>query len=110
MSSQRISNPNRSGLFELCVTNPDKGGISRDEIEARLKPFEDKGLPVVLTDAARFTDKAKLFRGARFVLGYGPYASLLRPLVSCLKEIVFTRLAFIHVAGSCGAGMTQRFG
>lgn len=54
----------------MCIRNPDKGAISREEIAARLKPFEERGLPVVLTDASRFTDKAKLFRGARFVLGY----------------------------------------
>jgi hypothetical protein len=66
-------------LFELCVRNPDKGAISAQEAVARLAPFTALGLPVVLTDTPRFTDKARLFRHARFVVGFDTAARLVLP-------------------------------
>lgn len=57
-------------IFELCVRNADKGAISIAEISKRLKAFEEQGLPIILTDAALYTIKARLFKRARFVLGY----------------------------------------
>jgi hypothetical protein len=69
----------RPGFYELCVRNADKGAITAAEISTRLRPFHDAGLPIVLTDAARYTDKAALFPGAQFVLGYDTAVRIIMP-------------------------------
>lgn len=57
-------------MFELCVQNPDKGAIAAADIHARVAAFAQHGLPVALTNASLFTQKAELFKGAVFALGY----------------------------------------
>ncbi|MBN1851358.1 MAG: hypothetical protein JW829_01490 [Pirellulales bacterium] len=53
--------------FELSVANVDKPPLDYIEIADRLHGMVD--IPVVLTQAAQFTDKAALFPGATFVVG-----------------------------------------
>lgn len=68
----------REGILELSVTNVDKPPLSIIEIERRL--LQMKGVySVVLTCAPTFTEKANLFPGAWFSLGYDTAIRLLSP-------------------------------
>lgn len=68
----------REGMFELSVTNVDKSPLSLIEVERRL--LQMKGIySVVLTCAPTFAEKAELFPGAWFVLGYDTAIRLLSP-------------------------------
>ncbi len=55
--------------YELAIVNVDKPTLSADEIRQRLTQFEGAG-PVLLTRAPRFVEKARLFPGSRFVIGW----------------------------------------
>ena len=56
------------GVFELSAANVDKPDIPDDEILRRVSAIRD--IPVALSRAPRFTQKARLFPNATFVLGY----------------------------------------
>ena len=61
----------RSGgavAFELSVVNADKPPLAAEEVRRRLARFAWRA-PVWLTRAPTFTDKARLFPGATFVVG-----------------------------------------
>jgi hypothetical protein len=64
--------------FELPILNADKAPLSYGEIERRLAQFRWR-YPVVLSRAALFVDKAALFPGCVFVLGYDTAARLVDP-------------------------------
>jgi hypothetical protein len=68
----------RKGIFELSVTNVDKPPLDIIEVERRL--LQLKGIhSVVLTCAPTFAEKAELFPGAWFALGYDTAIRLLSP-------------------------------
>ena len=68
----------RDGVLELSVTNVDKAPLSIIEIECRL--LQMKGMySVVLTCAPTFIEKAELFPGVWFALGYDTAIRLLGP-------------------------------
>jgi len=54
--------------FELSLTNVDKPALTRREVRRRLSSLADHS--VLLTNAPRFIDKARLFPHCRFVVGY----------------------------------------
>ncbi len=56
------------GIFELSSTNVDKPELMEDEVLRRASAIQN--IPVALTSAPRFTQKAELFPNATFVLGY----------------------------------------
>lgn len=56
------------GVFELSCANVDKPGIPEEEILRRASAIRD--IPVALTHAPRFVQKAQLFPKTVFVLGY----------------------------------------
>jgi nicotinamide mononucleotide (NMN) deamidase PncC len=56
------------GIFELSCANVDKPDIPEEEILRRASAICD--IPVALTRAPRFVQKARLFPGSTFVLGY----------------------------------------
>lgn len=59
-----------TGLFELCIQNADKPSIQDDEIIRRLERFKfPNTIPIVLTRASLFVDKAKVFPNASFSIG-----------------------------------------
>ncbi len=64
--------------YELSVVNVDKPPLSMDEIRRRVSQFRDVGT-VVLTGAATFYEKAQLFPGCRFVVGWDTAARLTQP-------------------------------
>jgi len=64
--------------FELATVNADKSALSRGELERRLAPFRGK-YRVAVTRTALFTDKARLFPGCSFLVGYDTAARLIDP-------------------------------
>jgi hypothetical protein len=56
------------GVFELSCANVDKPDIPEGEILRRVSAIRD--IPVALTHAPRFVQKAQLFPKTTFVLGY----------------------------------------
>ena len=59
----------REVSYELAVVNVDKPPLSGNEVRRRLAQFEDTAT-VVLTRAPRFVEKARLFTGSSFVIGW----------------------------------------
>jgi len=64
--------------FELSITNADKPELEAEEVDRRLAQFADLA-PVWLTRAATFAQKAALFPGAAFVLGWDTAIRLIDP-------------------------------
>ena len=64
-------------IFELSALNVEKGLIDKDTLLSRMTqafPY-----PVVATRAPKFVDKASLFPGAVFVIGYDTMVRLVDP-------------------------------
>jgi len=55
--------------FELSIQNVDKPNLTIDDVERRMSHFPE-GMPLWLTRAATFEQKAKLFPNCTFVVGY----------------------------------------
>ncbi|MBN1122604.1 MAG: hypothetical protein JXJ17_16120 [Anaerolineae bacterium] len=66
-------------LFELSIGNVDKPFLEKEEIERRLHQFYDFDLRVVLSREPLFRDKARLYPGSVFVIGYDTAARLVDP-------------------------------
>jgi hypothetical protein len=66
-------------VFELSVTNVDKPAPPPPEIRRRLQQFTWR-MPVWVTRAPKFTDKASLFPGVVFVVGADTAERILDPL------------------------------
>lgn len=64
--------------FELSVTNADKPELAAEEVERRVAQFVGVG-PLWVTRAATFVQKAELFPGAAFVLGYDTAVRIIDP-------------------------------
>ena len=58
------------GVYELSIGNADKGVLPIGEVMKRVKQFVDADLPLILTSAPLFTQKAQLFPRSTFVVGY----------------------------------------
>ncbi|MGQ9828118.1 MAG: hypothetical protein ACUVSY_05085 [Roseiflexus sp.] len=65
-------------LFELPVLNADKPPLRYIELERRLARFRGR-YPVVLTRAPLFVQKADLFPGCTFVIGYDTAIRIIDP-------------------------------
>lgn len=66
-----------SVYFELSVVNADKPPLDCFSIEERRRQFHET--PVVLTSAPRFLEKARLFPGITFVIGFDTAERILDP-------------------------------
>ncbi|MDB5312226.1 MAG: nicotinic acid mononucleotide adenylyltransferase [Gemmataceae bacterium] len=64
--------------FELSVANVDKPGLAPEEVARRVAQFAGVG-PVWVTRAATFAEKADLFPGAAFVVGFDTATRLVDP-------------------------------
>ena len=64
--------------FELSITNVDKPRLEEREIRKRVAQFAQKG-PVVVTRALVFHQKAELFPGSTFVVGWDTAVRLMEP-------------------------------
>ncbi|MEO2034070.1 MAG: hypothetical protein ABGZ35_18505 [Planctomycetaceae bacterium] len=67
----------RQVFLELSICNVDKPTLSADEIHRRLQQISD--CHVLLTNAALFVDKARLFPGCWFVVGFDTAERILDP-------------------------------
>jgi hypothetical protein len=63
--------------FELSLVNADKPPLNNFEIEHRRHQFDD--VTLALSRAPRFIDKARLFPGTTFVIGYDTAVRILDP-------------------------------
>ena len=63
--------------YELPVVNADKPPLAPNEVERRLGQF--RRYPAILTRAPLFRDKAELFPGCTFVVGYDTAVRLVDP-------------------------------
>ena len=68
----------RSGCLELSIENPDKPALDVGALVDRLAGMPEK-MPVVLTRAPTFLEKAELFPEAWFAMGYDTARRLLDP-------------------------------
>ena len=75
-AAQQVSG--RMGTLELSIINADKKPLEQEEVAARLHQIPAH-LPVVVTRAPTFLDKATLFPGAWFALGFDTAVRLLDP-------------------------------
>jgi hypothetical protein len=65
-------------VFELPVSNADKGTLPEQEVERRLRQFAGR-FRVVLTRLPLFTDKAEAFPGSVFAVGVDTARRLIDP-------------------------------
>lgn len=99
----------RVGL-ELAVRNADKGGIGLDELLRRVDAVRRSGLPLVISGATRFVDKAVAYPGRVFVIGFDTAVRVLEPryypeaggLIGAL-ELIRARGCSFLVAGRADA-------
>ncbi len=66
-------------LFELSIGNVDKPFLEKGETERRLRQFDDFCLRAALSREPLFRDKARLYPGSVFVIGYDTAARLVDP-------------------------------
>lgn len=64
-------------LFELSVAHPTKGNLELEDVVQRVRHFQERDLPVVLTHCPLFADKARALPGASFIVGADRMPSLL---------------------------------
>lgn len=64
--------------FELSVVNADKPALPREEVERRVSQFASVG-PVWVTRAPTFEQKADIFPGVAFVLGWDTAVRVIDP-------------------------------
>jgi hypothetical protein len=68
----------REVLFELSVVNVDKPPLALEDVERRAAQFAGRWR-VLLTRAPRFVEKARLFPGSTFVIGWDTAVRLVHP-------------------------------
>ena len=85
-------------LFELPVINADKGSLALEEILRRLTQFYGQHT-VVLSRAPLFRNKADLFPGSVFVIGYDTAIRLVAPHYYGGTVAMHAALAAIRAAG-----------
>ena len=84
--------------FEISIVNADKPPLRYAEIERRLASFRGRH-NVVLSREPRFVDKAAIYPGCVFVLGYDTAARLLDPRFYTGEHGVTNALAAIRKHG-----------
>lgn len=99
--------------FELSVANVEKPPLSPTEIAQRLAHFDPAREVVWLTHAPTFAEKARLFPGVAFVVGFDTALRLIDPAFALGSvEVCRQRLAEIGAAGGrfVVAGRVDRVG
>lgn len=103
----------REGLLELSVTNVDKPPLGIVEVERRLLQLK-RQFNAVLTSAPTFAEKAELFPGAWFAMGYDTAIRLLSPRYHEDVPAMLMRFAELDtrfvVAGRLHEGRFQALG
>jgi hypothetical protein len=85
-------------VFELPVINADKGTLIAEEIHRRLEQFTGRAM-VVLTRVPLFVEKAELFPGSVFVVGYDTAIRLVNPRYYGGEAAMQAALERIRAAG-----------
>lgn len=89
-----------SVYFEMSLVNADKPPLNNFEIEQRRHQFND--VPLALTGVPLFIDKARLFPGTTFVIGFDTAARILDPRFYNNSEVEMkTSLKAIGSLGCC---------
>ena len=89
--------------YELSVVNVDKPLLTVDEVQRRIEQFRGVGT-VVLTGAETFYQKALLFPGCGFVIGWDTATRLIEPrYYGDSESAMLTALAEMWGAGCCFA-------
>jgi len=70
--------PENEIAFELSVVNVDKPPLTFFEVRRRVEQFHD-AWPLVLTRTPRFIEKARLFPGTTFAIGWDTAVRLVHP-------------------------------
>ncbi|KFM24393.1 hypothetical protein F751_3111 [Auxenochlorella protothecoides] len=94
--------PQLEGCYELSTGNADKGLLLVEEVERRVRHFEEARLPVVLTQvglAPLYAQKARLFPGSVFVIGYDTAIRLLDPKYYGSREDMLLQLDRLGTSG-----------
>jgi hypothetical protein len=73
-------------FFELSIRNAAKPPLDFISLEERLKTTRNRR--VWITNAPTFKDKAKIFPGARFVVGYDTAARIVDPKYADINEVI----------------------
>ncbi|MEZ4501593.1 MAG: hypothetical protein R3C39_03120 [Dehalococcoidia bacterium] len=101
----------RAVAYELAVVNVDKPPLDAAEVARRLAQFEGVG-DVLLTRAPRFVEKARLFPGTPFVIGWDTavrlvearyYGDSVEAMRDALEEMRASEVRFV-VAGRTHEG------
>ncbi|KAF8822054.1 hypothetical protein IE077_001155 [Cardiosporidium cionae] len=66
-------------LYEISLLNADKGNFSFDHIYRNAEHFRQKSCNLLITSHPLFLEKAKLFKGAYFLLGFDTVQRLVDP-------------------------------
>jgi hypothetical protein len=85
-------------VFELAVRNADKGELTEAEVARRAAQFVGRA-PLLLSTAPLFSQKARLYPGATFVLGYDTAVRLLDPRYYGGADGLLVALNEIRAAG-----------
>lgn len=64
-------------VFELSITNKDKGEIDEDQLVDRIAQFKEKKLDLIVTQKPMFFEKAQLIRNSCFAIGYDTFIRLI---------------------------------
>ncbi|MGQ9925727.1 MAG: hypothetical protein ACUVS4_02545 [Chloroflexaceae bacterium] len=84
--------------FELAVVNADKGALEPEDIARRAAQFTGR-YTLVLSRAPLFVEKAALYPGRRFVVGYDTAARLIAPRYYGGEAGMHAALEAIRAAG-----------
>ena len=68
----------KPGIFELSISNVDKPDLAVSEVNRRLKQFQGKS-DIAVTRVPTFVEKARLFPGATFVIGFDTMTRVIDP-------------------------------
>eukprot|EP00192_Tetraselmis_astigmatica_P012783 CAMPEP_0117683236 /NCGR_PEP_ID=MMETSP0804-20121206/20250_1 /TAXON_ID=1074897 /ORGANISM="Tetraselmis astigmatica, Strain CCMP880" /LENGTH=416 /DNA_ID=CAMNT_0005493731 /DNA_START=199 /DNA_END=1449 /DNA_ORIENTATION=- len=98
----------REGCFELAVCNADKGALSQDVVESRIKQFVDRSCPIVLTMEPFFTGKAEVFHDSVFVVGYDTAIRLVNTKYYKSSEVEMARQFARLEARGCSFAVAGR--
>jgi hypothetical protein len=95
-------------IFELAAVNADKPPLPESEIHQRCRQFA--GRPVVVSTAATFVEKSRLFPGVTFVVGVDTVRRVVQPrfyggsdraMNEALSEIADRGCSFLVAARVC---------
>jgi hypothetical protein len=78
MAQSAVRLTGKPAAFEMSITNVDKQRLALEEVNHRLTSFAWR-VPVWLTRAATFAEKARLFPGVTFVVGCDTAARIVEP-------------------------------